>query len=379
MRRFVSLACLLVLAAPAYGDDANNLCFLAPDPDPANVVSAADDALHGTPEEGYPPYEQWYWAMNLSDLAGRKYSAILAFQQFSFGANTIRAGIVSLTDQERDLFQHDFTLDFGSVFPTVPGGYDLQLASPTSGLSVSAKGGGGSDDLSWHFPDGTTLTLGLEGTKIPTPGFDHGFLSYADPVTGESHGEQYYINRRQMAAFGTLTFPGQPPQFVAGFGWFDRQYGSVIGTPGTEAENVKWTWMAIHVWEAAKPLAVSEYMVWHMKALDTGHDLVHEINKVGPAPFCKQSRSFDFAILEDGPTVTRDGVSFRLLHQLEIPAEGLSLTLTPLVSNPIYSNPGLFYPTFGAAVEITGTRNGKAVKGVGYIEKTTSCCQVVSN
>jgi predicted secreted hydrolase len=361
---------LMAIASPAIADDAHNLCA-APEHDPNSLVSIpADDAIHLN-ADGSPTYffEEWYWNSDLVGLDGHTYGVETLVFQFSPGGVPTPVVQIALTDVATGEYQSQ--LIWGSApYPFVQNGFDVDVAD--EGGSFQAIGGAGNDSLVFNFSDGSVVDLKFDGIKDPTPSWFNGFASLVDPVTGKDHGDQYYYNRRDMAAYGTIQRPGKREVSVAGVGWFDREYGGPIGTPGTPDDNVRWKWFSIHLSDG------SDYMVWDIDALDTGNSVLHVINKVGPAPACSESLITDYTITPTGQTVSSAGPPPATLdtgNKLSIPSENLQLTIEPFTTNQIVLTGGLFAPFFEGASTMYGTENGFPVVGTGYYEEFVSCCQ----
>lgn len=373
----LSLAMLLALAANADADDAHNLCA-QPMPPSANV-STADDAIH-LDANGDPVhlYEQWYWNTILIGQ-GKTFGVETIVFQFSFGPLILDVAQIAFTDLSTGEFHNQFVWGGGGPFmpspgyPYVPGGFNIGLSDDDG--SFSAKGGGGRDRLAFKFSDGTTATIGYESYKNASAGFFDGIGHYVDPVTGESHGTQYYFNRRSMIATGSIKRPGKSAVSTIGVGWYDRQWGTVIGTPGTQDNNVSWKWFAIHLGDG------TQYMVWDMYAVDTGNNLIRVVNKTGQAPSCTEQTFTNVTITGLGSPVTSSGPPPSTLenaNHISIPADGLEIDVRMVHPRQLIESGGLFSPFLEGMVSVTGRKNGHPVVGTGYYEQFVSpggCCQ----
>jgi hypothetical protein len=339
---------------------------------PSANVSPGDDAIHLNPDGTYKyTYEEWYWnAVLIGD--GRTWGVETIVFQFDFYPLVLNVTQIALTDVATGEYQSQLIWG-GGGYPYVPGGFDIDIADGAG--SFTAAGGGGSDRLAFHYSDGSVVSLDLEGLKNPSPGFFDGFGDYLDKATGKSHGQQYYLQRRNMAAWGTITRPGASPVNVAGIGWYDRQWGSVIGTPGTPADNVYWKWFSIHLSDGG------DYMVWDMYAIDTGDSVIRVVNRIGAAPTCEESTFTNVSVTGLGQTVFNAGPppsTLELANHLSIPDDGLELDVREITPNQIITSGGLFSPFIEGAMTASGTRNGRRVFGTGYYEQFVSpggCCQ----
>lgn len=378
------IVALIAASSFAAADDAHNLC--AQPMQPSANVSAADDAVHLDPDGASTfPYEEWYWNTVLAGF-GKTYGVQTLVFQFSFfpGA-VIDVAQIALTDVATGEYHSQLVWGGGAPFvpsagyPYVAGGFDLTDTDADG--SFHAVGGGGHDKLKFRFDDGTTATIVYEGYKNPSPAFFDGLGHYDDVVTGKSHGTQYYLQRRSMTAFGTIQRPGKLPAVVAGVGWYDRQWGTLIGTPGTQADNTYWKWFALHLSDD------TQYTLWDMRAVDTGDQLIKVANRTGAAPACTEKTITDFTVTGLGSPVSSAGPPPSTLenaNHISIPSEGLEIDVRMMTPNQVIETGGLFSPFLEGAATITGTKNGRPIFGVGYYEQFVpagptagGCCQGV--
>jgi hypothetical protein len=373
MKRSLVLAVSLCLSRSAWADDANNRCAVA-NPHTGSAVSIPrDDAVHiGSDGKPSVAYDQWYWNSVLVGDDGHVYGVETIPFQFYFPPVIVDVVQISLTDVATGEYVNQL-VSGGDGYTYVPNRIDIEIED--SAGSFKAIGGGGSDDLTFHFSDGSKAQIHFENMKNPTPAWANGIGHMVDPITGRDHGTQLYYNRRNMAAYGTIHRPGRRKVTVAGTGWYDREFGSVIGTPGTQNNNVNWRWLSIHLSDD------TDLMMWDMYANDTGNNLIHFVNEIGAAPRCteKTMTSFSFTpssamVFAPGPPASR----LNLGGHLSIPEEGLEIDIHPLLNNQIVASGGLFSPFFEGAFVVTGTKNGCSITGTGYYEQFVppgGCCQ----
>jgi hypothetical protein len=347
---------------------------------PSANVSVADDAIHldasGTPIH---VYEQWYWNTVLVGQ-GKTYGVETIMFQFNFGPLILDVAQIAFTDQSTGEFHNQFVWAGGGPFapspgyPFVPGGFNL--AGTDAGGSYSAIGGGGHDQLAFHFSDGTIATLHYDAYKNPSASFFDGIGHY-DDANGKTHGTQHYLQRRSMVATGTIQRPGKAAVGVAGVGWYDRQWGTVIGTPGSQANNTYWKWFSLHLADD------TQYMIWDMYAVDTGHSLIRVVNKMGAAPGCSEQTFTNVAITGLGSNVSSAGPPPSTLdnaNHVSIPDDQLELDVRMILPNQVIESGGLFSPFLEGAATAIGTKHGFPIVGVGYYEQFVppgGCCQGV--
>lgn len=391
MRSWVMTATLVLsttlAAATARADDVHNLCHLAAQPAGVLPDVPSDDGIHFDSDSGFLPYEQYYYVSDLRGLDGRRYGLQSILFQFAFSPASfglpwefpqaiLTLGQASLTDVQAQTFESSFVqsfeIDGGNALPVLDSAYDLLMDDAATRILV--RGGGGRDRIEFDFPNGKRARLHLESLKDPMYGFFAGFGAYTDPDTGFVHGEQFYYSRTRMATAGAL-YDGARWRPVAGTSWQDRQYGSVIGTPGTDADNVNWVWVLVQLDDGR------EYLAWDMKSNATGNTLIHVATRSGAPPRCAQSTITAFELGESDETFESDiapGHIFPQHVELSIPEESLHIDIRPLVQDSVVVTGGAFSPTMEAASDVflhgTDTRIGSAT-----IEITRSCCQPPQN
>jgi predicted secreted hydrolase len=375
MKTISAVAVVLCLTGRVWASDAHNRCA-APNPHiGAAVAIPEDDAVHlGSDGKPSVVYDQWYWNAVLVGDDGHVYGVQTLPFQFYFAPVILDVTQIALTDAATGEYLNQIIFGGdGRGYPYIPDGFDLQISD--SAGAFRATGGGGSDDLTLTYADGTVAQIHFESTKNPAPAWADGLGRMIDPITGRDHGTQFYFNRRNMAAHGTIHRPGKRRVNVVGIGWYDREFGSVIGTRGSQDNNVNWRWLSLHLSDD------TDYMMWDMYANDTGNNLLHYVNEIAQAPACTEKTITAFTFTPSSATVSADGPPASRLHlggHLSIPEEGLELDVHLLRPNQIVTSGGLFSPFFEAAFVVSGTRHGRLITGTGYFEEFVSprgCCQ----
>jgi predicted secreted hydrolase len=375
------LSAITLATQPVLASDTQNLCATHPSHAGAAVSIPADDAVH-LGSDGLPTvaYDQWYWNAVLLGTDGHSYGVETIPFQFNFPIiGVFDVTQIAIADTTAGTYQSQLIFGApGTQYTYVPNAIAISITDGTD--TFTAVGGNGTDNLTLKYADGTVVQLHFEATKNPAPAWNDGIGVMVDPVTGTSHGTQYYYNRRNMATYGTIMKPGDAPVFAAGAGWYDREFGTVIGTPGTQANDVNWRWSSLHLSDD------SDYMLWDMYADDTGNNLLHYVNEIGAAPACTESTITAFTFTPSSTTVFNAGPPASNLNvggHLSIPAEDLEVEITPITSNQIINTGGIFSPFFEASATIVGTKHGRPIAGVGYYEEFVSngaaggCCQEV--
>jgi len=109
----------------------------------------------------------------------------------------------------------------------------------------------------------------------------------------------------------------------------------------------------------------------------TGEPLLQSATYHGAPPSCERKEFFgdEFSATFSGGEL---GESRTFLwptnYALSIPALNLNLTITPEYTQQEFFVPGFFLPYWQGISKITGTKNGHPVKGHGYVEVSSKCC-----
>jgi len=187
----------------------------------------------------------------------------------------------------------------------------------------------------------------------------HGKDGYSQK--GESHGQaSYYYSFTRLKATGMLTFKGVSHQ-VEGTAWMDHEFSSSI----LSADESGWDWFSLHLDDD------SELMVFHLRKKDG--TVVRSFGTFVPP----NGGAIDLAgstvrITGTGTwTSPRNNARYPSSWNVEIPSEGLSLHVSPLVADQeLVTGRSTRITYWEGAVRVSGTRGGKAVQGRGYVELT---------
>ncbi|HEX8109903.1 MAG TPA: hypothetical protein VF516_19365, partial [Kofleriaceae bacterium] len=126
-------------------------------------------------------YDQWYWNAVLVGDDGHTYGLETIPFQFYFAPVILDVTQIALTDAATGEYLNQLLFGGGGYTP-VPDGFDIEIAD--SGGAFKAVGGGGSDDLTFTYADGTVAQLHFEGMKNPAPAWANGIGRMIDPITG---------------------------------------------------------------------------------------------------------------------------------------------------------------------------------------------------
>ena len=201
------------------------------------------------------------------------------------------------------------------------------------------------------------LTLKLEPSKPPVA---HGAAGISQKGKDVSQASHYYSFTR-LATTGSLTIDGE--QFeVSGTSWMDHEYGSSeLG-----ADQVGWDWFSIQLEDH------TELMLYRMRLKDGSTDLASSGTAVSADGRTQHLEVSDFQITSTGTwTSTESKATYPSRWQLRFPAIDLVLEVTPLLADQeLRTSRSTKVSYWEGAVAVTGTKQGKPVKGQGYVELT---------
>ncbi len=199
---------------------------------------------------------------------------------------------------------------------------------------------------------GLSLTLELTPLRPPLLQGDAG-LSQKSAEPGNA---SYYYSIPRWQAEGEISLNGQQHR-VEGQAWLDREWS----TSALGEEQSGWDWFSLQLDDG------SELMYYRLRRRDGSTD---------PHSAGSWSRP-DGTLIKLGPDDVRlevtewwnspKGGRYPLRWRLRIPAHQLDLRITPVMENQELD---LLVRYWEGAMDVSGTRDGKPVQGVGYLELT---------
>ncbi len=308
------------------------------------------------------PYrsEWWYFTGNLNNPEGRKFGYELTFFRFALKAGTpesksawrnnqLYMAHLTLTDVEKDRFYTDERVSRA--------GNDLAGASSKK-YHVWLHDWSASTEGVADFPlrlqaksDGFAIDLLLTSRKHYVLQGDQG-LSQKSREPGNA---SYYYSYPRLETEGTVTVAGNEFS-VTGASWMDREWS----TSALSDEQSGWDWFALQLSDD------TELMYYQLRRKDGQVD----------------SNSSGSFILADNTKITlkKDDVTIKTLDSwksphskitypsswhVAVPVQGLEVEVVPLIKDQELN---VSYRYWEGAVSVTGTKNGKPISGMGYVE-----------
>ena len=307
--------------------------------------------------------EWWYFTGNLFDDSGARFGYELTF---------FRHGIRPLAQRDPQLSR--FVVDdlkFAHFTITDVAGKQFRFTEKTSRGAFGEAGFDRGNQLAWlddwvltHKGEhefaliasmpGASLRLQLRSTKSPVIHGANGISAKASVPGYASH----YYSLTRLVTTGELMLDGKA-HAVRGESWFDHEWASNQLAPG----QVGWDWFSVQFEDG------SELMLYQMRLENGAAD---------PA-------SSGTLIAADGTSTHLPGNAFRLTPlrrwkskktganypiawRVELPGQQLQFTVTAVLDDQELALKPLVY--WEGAIDVEGTREGKPIKGRGYLELT---------
>ena len=307
----------------------------------------------------HPEYavEWWYYTGNLADAAGRRFGFQLTFFRLAIAPDAAPRDSGWAT---RDIYMAHFALT-----DVAPGRFYAfeRFSRGAAGLA----GAQGEPFRVWledwealgQGPHGTpirlraaggdvALDLTLEAGKPPVLQGDRG-LSQKSAEPGNA---SYYYSLTRMPAAGTVRVAGANYR-VAGLAWMDREWSTSALGP----DQVGWDWFALHLDDGR------DLMFYQLRLKGGGSDPFSKgVLVAADGPYRPLAR--DDVRLEPSGTWTspRTGGAYPASWRLAVPAEGIDLTITPLLADQELPTTVVYWE---GAVRLAGSQGG-----FGYLEMT---------
>ena len=170
-------------------------------------------------------------------------------------------------------------------------------------------------------------------------------------------GDTFYYSRTRLDLTGSITVDGKQRP-IPGAAWMDHQWGDVVG------QRVGWDWASVQLDDGSDLMAV---LVWDPADRTPFAGYGTLVSPDGTVITAKQA---DVSISSSAIwTSPETGIEYPSGWTISIPTLGLSLELEPVLVNAEFAgsryNPAAYWE---GEVRVTGTRQGEAVGGRGFVE-----------
>ena len=307
--------------------------------------------------------EWWYFTGNLADSSGRRFGYQLTFFRHGIRHPAAR-------DPEMSRFVVG-DLKFSHFTVTDVAGRQFQFQQKTSRGAFGEAGFNDGERIAWiqswtlrrdrddvfhlsaDMPD-AAIELQLRGSKLPVI---HGEDGISRKAASEGHASHYYSMTR-LETSGEVRIGGRSFQ-VTGQSWFDHEWATNQLAPG----QIGWDWLSVQFDDN------TELMLYQMRLENGMSDPSSSGTIISPDG---SSMHLTRASYTMKPTrfwkSKRTGAQYPIAWQVEVPGQRMELSVTTPVEDQELALLPLAY--WEGAVEVEGTRDGKPLRGRGYLELT---------
>ncbi len=204
---------------------------------------------------------------------------------------------------------------------------------------------------------GLALTLTLHPTK---PLVVHGLNGVSRKGEGKDEATHYYSFTR-LATSGRLTIENEHFD-VAGTSWMDHEFGS----SDLGKDLIGWDWFSVQLEDE------SELMLYRLRRRDGSSDPESSGTAVFTDGRTRHLTITDVRIESSGTWTSPESKAvYPSKWRIEIPSLELALNIVPLLEDQELRTTRSTQITYWeGAVAVTGTKQGRSVKGHGYVELT---------
>ncbi len=336
------------------------------------------DALGGIPAEGFKrateprrfsfpldhgPHtgfrnEWWYFTGNLRTEQGRRFGFQLVFFRTALAPEGVKGespwrthhvwmAHFALTDAETEQF-YAFER-FSREAIGLAGAQAKPFAVWLDDWSVREQNGYW---LVTTTAAGLSLSLTLKPQRPPLLQGDAG-LSQKSAEPGNA---SYYYSIPRLTAEGEILLNGKHHR-VNGLAWLDREWS----TSALSEEQTGWDWFALQLDDG------SELMFYRLRRRDGSIDPHSSGSWSQPDGTLVKLTTDNIQLDVLDRWTSPKGGQYPLHWRLRVPEHNLDLWITPVIKN---QEVDLLVRYWEGAMDVSGTRDGKPVRGSGYLELT---------
>ncbi len=201
------------------------------------------------------------------------------------------------------------------------------------------------------------LTLTLQPAKPPVTHGPDGISRKGKDVSQASH----YYSFTRLITSGTLTIDGESFD-VTGLSWMDHEFGS----SDLGADQAGWDWFSIQLEDN------TELMLYRMRLKDGSTDRASSGTALSADGRPHHLEVTDFQIESTATwTSSESKATYPSRWQLKFPSLDLVLDVVPLLADQeLRTSRSTKVSYWEGAVAVTGTKQGRPIKGQGYVELT---------
>jgi predicted secreted hydrolase len=349
----------------------------APSPAPPSARLSVSEAMQASGTEGFaraeeprpfvfpqdhgphPEYavEWWYYTGNLAGEDGRRFGFQLTFFRFaiaptaparasSWAASNIYIAHFAFTDVAAGRFYAFERFSRGAA--GLAGAESEPFHVWLEDWRAEGQRPAGTPMRLRAAQDDIALDLTLEQGKPPVLQGEQG-LSQKSAERGNA---SYYYSLTRMPASGSVRI-GDNEHRLSGLAWMDREWSTSALGP----DQVGWDWFALHLDDGR------DLMFYQLRLRDGGSDPFSKGVLVAPDGTSRRLTRDEVRLEPQGTwTSPRTGGAYPAGWRLAVPAEGIDLTITPLLADQELPTTVVYWE---GAVSISGSQ-----QGYGYLEMT---------
>jgi predicted secreted hydrolase len=307
--------------------------------------------------------EWWYFTGNLFDQDGHRFGYELTFFRQGIQPAAERDPSASRFIVDDLKFAHFAITDVGSKQfrfeqKTSRGAFgeagfdDGQRLAWIDNWSLIAKG----DDIFELTASGAAGAIHLE-LQPAKPPVVHGENGVSVKAAGGSSASHYYSSPR-LETTGSLTVNGNT-RALRGESWFDHEWSSSQLGKG----EVGWDWLCLQ-WEDG-----AELMLYRMRLENGQSDSSSSGTWIAPDGTATHLQASDFELTPVAFWKSKaSGAQYPIGWKVSLPAQHAEFTIKAALEDQELKLGPITY--WEGTVDVDGTREGRAVKGRGYLELT---------
>lgn len=306
--------------------------------------------------------EWWYYTGNLKDSSGREFGFQLTFFRRALAVQTAESkssdwrsdqvylGHFALTDVQDQRFRYFERFSRGAA------GLAGAVGEPQFKVWLDdwqVEQVGNDQYRLFARAEDISLELNLLDRKGPVLQGKDGY-SQKGPDAGNA---SYYYSQTRLEAEGTVTTPSGT-YAVKGLSWMDHEFSTSALGP----DQVGWDWFSIQLDDG------SEVMLFTLRNQEGEVDGFSSGTLIGVDGSTRSLTKEDFEIETSSTWKSADsGGKYPSGWQISIPSAGLTLNVQPKLRDQELQVSFIYWE---GAVGVTGERDGKPVRGNGYVELT---------
>lgn len=308
--------------------------------------------------------EWWYTTGNLTAADGRHYGFELTFfrqgvdrdptKTQSWDLQDIYLAHLALSDLDGGKFYH--TERTNRAGPGLAGVSETSQRIWNGNWEIHWKGE--SEIQLTAIDDQFSISFSLRTEKPPVI---HGEDGVSQKAPGAGHAS-HYLSFSRLNTSGTVVLDGKSVP-VSGTSWLDHEFF----TNQLEADQIGWNWLSIQLEDN------TELMLYQFRRKDGSLDPYSSGTYVDSKGRTVHLTTADFRLVPatDEWTSPVTSAKYPVAWTMEIPKLGLKLNATTRLKSQELAGRSKLAPNYWeGAIVLQGTRDGKTITGVGYLEMT---------